>query len=284
MEKVTIQVIKTGEVRIVPELAFGGDHCSMIKASGVFASDKKREWFPVNVFLVDHPKHGKLLLDMGWDRSMSPEGVFDKQAQIKSLGSRLLYRVNQGVVPKGETASEQLEAMGIKTSEIDKVIISHLDCDHANGLPQFGDAKEVLIAKTEMDYAKHSQPAVRFYRKWWEGLENIKLYEWNDNQGPFGRSYDVFGDGSVELINIPGHTAGLVATKITQPDGHYFLYFGDGGYAEKSWKEMITSGISMDKKAQKESLAWIREMSLDPMCVASWACHDPELTPRTIEF
>lgn len=65
MEKVTIQVIKTGEVRIVPELAFGGDHCSMIKASGVFASDKKREWFPVNVFLVDHPKHGKLLLDTG---------------------------------------------------------------------------------------------------------------------------------------------------------------------------------------------------------------------------
>jgi hypothetical protein len=27
---------------------------------------------------------------------MSPEGVFDKKAQIKSLGSWFLYQINQG--------------------------------------------------------------------------------------------------------------------------------------------------------------------------------------------
>ncbi len=39
---------------------------------------------------------------------MSPEGTFDKKAQIKSLGSRLLYMVNQSVVPPGEAVNEQL--------------------------------------------------------------------------------------------------------------------------------------------------------------------------------
>ncbi len=39
---------------------------------------------------------------------MSPEGTFDKKAQIKSFGSRLLYMVNQGVVPPGEAVNEQL--------------------------------------------------------------------------------------------------------------------------------------------------------------------------------
>ncbi|CCI81866.1 MBL fold metallo-hydrolase [Lactobacillus hominis] len=34
------------------------------------------------------------------------------------------------------TASEQLAKLGIKPSDIDYVIISHLDCDHANGLRQ----------------------------------------------------------------------------------------------------------------------------------------------------
>lgn len=37
---------------------------------------------------------------------MSPEGVFDKKAQIGSLNSRLLYMVNQDVLPKGEAANE----------------------------------------------------------------------------------------------------------------------------------------------------------------------------------
>ena len=44
---------------------------------------------------------------------------------------------------------------------------------------------------------------------------DLNLYDWNDNQGPFGRSYDLLGDKSIELINIPGHTAGLVAVSYT---------------------------------------------------------------------
>lgn len=152
--------------------------------------------------------------------------------------------------------------MGIKPSDIDYVVISHLDCAHANGLEQFKDAKHIMVAKSEYDYAlKHH---VRFDKSWWQDVK-LDLYDWNDSEGPFNRSYDLFGDKSVELINIPGHTPGLVATKIKNLDtGKFFLYFGDGGYGEKSWKEMITSGISMDKPAQMKSLEWIREESLNP--------------------
>ena len=113
---------------------------------------------------------------------------------------------------------------------------------------------------------------------------DLNHYDWNDNQGPFGRSYDLLGDKSIELINIPGHTAGLVATKITNSDGKYFLYYEDGGYGEKSWKDMVTSGISMDKSAQKESLEWIRKESLDPNCVRSLACHGIEEKTEVFKF
>jgi hypothetical protein len=47
-------------------------------------------------------------------------------------------------------------------------------------------------------------------------------------------------------------------------------------------KEMITSGIAADKNAQRESLAWIREQSLDPYCLASLANHDPDVKERLI--
>lgn len=281
MNEYKITQMHTGKVRIEPELAFGGDHCSTAKASGFSLKRSPRIWLPVSAFLVETPK-GLLLLDTGWSRSMSPNGVLDRKAQIKSLGSWPLYHVNQGVVPIGMTASEQLERIGVKPSEIDYVIISHFDCDHANGLEQFKDAKHIMVARDEYNYAiKHH---IRFNKSWWKDVK-LDLYNWNDNQGPFGRSYDLYDDKSVELINIPGHTAGLVATKITNLDNEkYFLYYGDGGYGDKSWKEMITSGISMDKASQKKSLEWIRKESMNPNCVESLACHGAEDKPHTIEF
>ena len=62
------------------------------------------------------------------------------------------------------------------------------------------------------------------------------------------------------------------------------LLFSDGGYARKSWEQMITYGIAAHKTLQKQSLAWIREQSLDPNCVESLANHDPDIQPHVIEL
>ena len=37
--------------------------------------------------------------------------------------------------------------------------------------------------------------------------------------GPAGRSYDVFGDGMLVMVNIPGHSKGLCTLRITGEDG-----------------------------------------------------------------
>ena len=107
MANIKIHVWHTGRVCVSPALPFGGDHCNLLKASGLFGKKKDRLWLPVSVYLIEHPK-GRILVDTGWHRDMSPKGTFDKHAQIKSLGSRLLYMVNQGVVPPGEAVNEQL--------------------------------------------------------------------------------------------------------------------------------------------------------------------------------
>lgn len=72
--------------------------------------------------------------------------------------------------------------------------------------------------------------------------------------------------------------------KVTRDDGKYVLLFSDGGYATKSWKEMITSGVSLDKEMQKKSLLWIRQQSMDPDCIESLATHDTDIKPHIIEF
>ena len=116
-----IHVMHTGEVRVSPYLPFGGDNCNLLKASGMTTPKEEWIWLPVSVYLIEHPK-GLILVDTGWHRDMSPEGVYDKKAQIKSLGSRVLYNVNQGQIPLGEAVDEQLATMGIKPSDLDYVL------------------------------------------------------------------------------------------------------------------------------------------------------------------
>lgn len=276
-----IHVLHTGEVRVSPYLPFGGDNCNLLKASGMTTPKEDWIWLPVSVYLIEHPK-GLILVDTGWHRDMSPEGVYDKSAQIKSLGSRVLYNVNQGQIPLGEAVDEQLEAMGIKPADLDYVLLTHLDCDHANGLRAVKDAKHIIVAQEELDCARKNG-FIRYKKKWWEGVE-LQTIDWNGTEGPAQKSFDLFGDGSIKMINIPGHCDGLCAVKITREDGRYVLLFSDGGYATKSWKEMITSGVSLDKEMQRKSLQWIREQSMDANCIESLATHDTDIKPHVIEL
>lgn len=279
METIKIHVFHCGNVCVAPALPFGGEHCSVIKASGFFDKKEDRLWLPVSAYYIEHPK-GKILVDCGWSKDMSPKGRYDEKAQIKSLGSYLLFKVNQGKIATGESIDEQLKNIGVEPSMLDFVLLTHLDCDHANGLEQVRDAKKILVSKSEYDFAKkHS--LVRYKSRWWENA-NVTKFEWNGTQGPFGKSYDLFSDGSITLINIPGHSDGLFAVKIKGSDGKFVLLYSDGGYAKKSWEEMIPSGIAANKQQQIASLKWIREQSLDKNCVESLANHDADIAPHVI--
>lgn len=280
---ITVEVLHAGRVRVSKYLPFGGDNCSAVRASGLFGGESERMWLPVSCYLITHPK-GRILVDTGWHRNMSPNGVFDARAQAKSLGSRLLYKVNQGEVGPGAAIDEQLAARGIMPSDLDFVLLSHLDCDHANGLRAVTGAKRILVSADELAFARtFPNNVVRYRSCWWNGTE-LETFAWNGAQGPASKSFDLFGNGSVVQVNIPGHSNGLCATKITGSDGRFVLLFSDGGYAARSWQEQITSGIAADKQAQKRSLAWIREQSLDPRCIESLANHDPDVRPHVIEL
>lgn len=284
MSEIKIHVFHTGKVCVSPYLPFGGDKCGLIKASGLTTKKGNRLWLPVSAYLIEHPK-GKILVDTGWSRSMSPNGVYDKKAQCKSLGSPFLYLINQGVVEPGAAVGEQLQKIGIEPKDLDFVLLTHLDCDHANGLDSVKDAKRILVSKDGLRCAEKLSAVtkIRFQKKWWNDVK-LETFDWNDTEGPFKKAFDLFGDGSVKMIDIPGHCDGLCAVKIKNKEGKFVLLFSDGGYSSKSWKEMVTSGICMDKAAQKKSLEWIREQSFSKDCVESLANHDSDVKPHIIEL
>lgn len=281
MSQITIHHMHTGRVYVPTLIPFGTDHGSRTPKA-YHEALKDHIWLPVSVFLIEHPTHGKILIDTGWNRDMSPDGKNEKDAQIASLGNRILYKAGPADLPMGESALEKLAKLGISPSDLDYVILSHLDDDHANGLPQFKDAKRILVSKEELDYAEHDKVGrIRMQKKWWENVD-LRTFTWNGTEGPAKKSFDLFGDGSIVLINIPGHTPGQVAVKVTGKDGKFFLYYADGGYTKDSWEKQIPSGVADDKDEQSLSLAWIRGMSLDPLCVESLPNHDPDVKEHVL--
>lgn len=281
---IQIHVLHTGSVCVAPALPFGGEKCSPVKASGFLSRKDERLWLPVSAYLIES-EHGRILFDCGWHRAVSPKGEYDEKAQIRSLGGRLLFQTNQAMLPAGEAIDEQLAAMGLQPSDLDCVLLSHLDCDHANGLKLVQDAKRILVSEDEMRFATKKTPVnqIRYHASWWEGTK-IKTFDWNGTEGPVGKSYDIFDNGQFVMVNIPGHSAGLCALKIRSGAGRFALLVSDGGYAKKSWEQMILSGIADDRDAQKKSLAWIRAQSEAPNCIEVLANHDPDVKPHVIEL
>ena len=280
MENIRIHILHCGRVCVSSYLPFGGKNCSKIKAAGMTTRKKDRLWLPVSAYLIECSK-GKILVDTGWSREMSPEGVYDRNAQIRHMSLRL-YIVNQGEIAKGEAVHEQLHLLGIEPEDLDYVLLTHLDCDHASGVRQVREAKRILVSEDEMACAKKDK--VRYTASMWKSVPLKGFVFEKTGIGPVGKSYDLFGDGAIQLINIPGHSDGMFAVQITNNLGKYVLLYSDGGYAAKSWQQLICSGIATDREKQYKSLEWISQMSNSKNCLESIANHDLDVIPHTIQL
>jgi len=197
--------------------------------------------FSLNAYLIEHPQ-GKILVDTGWHREISPKGEYSCWAQIRHLGLAH-YLLNQGVLPLGESLVEQLARRNIQPKDIDYVLLTHLHSDHASGLRQLKEAKQILVSEEEwQDTKAHAE---RYVTSMWKGV-NMETFAFAETgQGPVGRSFDLFGDGSVE---------------------------------------MISPGTALDAPQAYRSLQWIHDMSQKEECLESLANHDMDVIPHEIVY
>lgn len=277
---IKIKIFHTGKVYVSHSLPFKDKvknpnpiQLSLLSLYG----RKNRIWLPVSAYLIEI-QNLKILVDTGWHREISPNGEYDRIAQVKHMGVGH-FLINQGILPKGESITEQLATLKIYQKNIDFVIMTHLHTDHASGLRQLKDAKKIIVSKDELQDTKKFP--IRYVKSMWDGI-NFETFDFDDTGvGPVGKSFDLLGDKSIELIKIPGHTSGLTAVKINAGEKFVLLY-SDGGYAKKSWQEMIPPGTALDEDLAFKSLEWIRQMSLDKNCVESIANHDADILPHEI--
>ena len=162
---------------------------------------------PVPVFLISHPTQGLILFETGPD----PASV-EKPWSVLDILSPYALRDE---VPKGKDLLAQLSAEGISPKDIRWVIVSHLHPEPAGRLAAFPEAT-VVVSRREWEWRKaRSAAGKRGEGVDPEGLEGrVKLRLLDIHNAPafgaFANGLDLFEDGSLVVVGLPGHSPGNI--------------------------------------------------------------------------
>ena len=246
MEKIRIRTLPCGNVRMKRSMSFLDDR-------SLFES---RQILPNNVFLLEHPQHGRILFDTGWSSDCR-----------KTLPRRLLDLYDPEIRP-GETAAEQLASLGIRPEDIDLLLLTHLDADHTSALKDFaGKAKRIACAELEYFYSCRTVYKRReFWESWIPYADRIERIHYRASVlGPAGRGFDLFGDESPSnrfLVHGDGRYGGA-----------FSVIASDTAFSQRNLDEEVVPGYGFDRRMQLKSLLFLKSLQDDPMHRFTLFCH-----------
>lgn len=259
-----IYTLQTGSTLVSSAVPDRSTHKWPYAYTGLFQRRGSRIAVPVKTFLIETNGH-RVLVDTGWSEKCATD-------PLHHLGFGLWF-ASEPVMTAEESVPAQLALMGLAPEDIDAVILTHLDCDHASGLDGVKDAGHIYCSKPEWRHA-HTKD-VRYRPAFWEGVHMETLDMQTDPHAPFGQSCDLFGDGTVRVVLTPGHSEGSVAV-LAKGDTGYAAFVGDDSYNRHSWEDLKLPGPVYNKKYMKRTLKWVRHLSKDKNCLGIYAAHDPE--------
>jgi N-acyl homoserine lactone hydrolase len=214
---------------------------------------------PIDLFIhvLRHPEKGVYLVDSGVEHAFVADpghalihGMFGSMAHL----DRMTVRRDMASVL---AAADQKSGPGLQG-----VFLTHLHLDHVLGLrdvpsqvPVFvgaGDAEDTsfmnLFEKGVYDDALEGKGALR----------EVRFAP--DPDGTFAGVSDVFGDGSLWAIWVPGHTPGSTAFLARTPHGPVLLT-GDACHTAWGWRNGVGPGTFSDDVARSaDSLARLEKL------------------------
>jgi glyoxylase-like metal-dependent hydrolase (beta-lactamase superfamily II) len=112
---------------------------------------------------------------------------------------------------------DQLAQIGLKPDRIATIGVSHWHFDHTGQAPRFPQAT-LLMGKGDLDLLRGSPPpdedSAKALARWLSGGGKVEALT---------ADKDVFGDGKVVMLKLPGHTPGHYALLIRLASGNVLL-------------------------------------------------------------
>ena len=225
----------TGKTSIVRSDCGGIDAANFTKVfSDREVYPKGHKHLASSCYLVTH--NGKRLL---WDTGL-PAAFKGKHID---MGDGLTATVTM-------TVPEQLAVLGLKPQNVDVVGISHNHGDHVGQLPEFVNTP-LLVGKPDYDAAagKESDPFAA-----WRGP--------NRPVTPLVGDHDVFGDGNVVALFLPGHTPGHYGLLVKLKSGVVILS-GDTMHAREAAQLKAVPVFNTDREQSLRSMERLEKITKD---------------------
>ncbi|KAF2207706.1 hypothetical protein CERZMDRAFT_115052 [Cercospora zeae-maydis SCOH1-5] len=211
----------TVEVKLISPVKFGPANLSRLMQPDVPLLESF-ETIPSFSFLLEHPSGKKLVWDLGirHDYMNSAEKVRE-------------YVANSGydIRVKGPVAGI-LREHGVDLNAVEAVIWSHWHWDHVGDPATFPKSTKLIVGPGFKELLLPAAPTNAespISESAWHGRELCELDFKQPNTIRIGQfpAIDYFGDGSVYLLNSPGHAVGhLCALVRTTVDPDTFILLG----------------------------------------------------------
>jgi glyoxylase-like metal-dependent hydrolase (beta-lactamase superfamily II) len=221
------------------------------KAAGLTDHDE-----PIQIYfhVIRHPTKGTFIVDTGVEKALRDD---PDHAAPQGLLKSFLH----------------IERMKIKTpladwvanNKLDGVMLTHLHIDHVSGMPDVPHGTPIYAGPGETSETAFQNIVVKpNIDRELEGQGPISEWQFQaDPDGRFDGVLDVFGDGSLWAILVPGHTPGSTAFVARTADGPVLLT-GDTCHTAWGWQNEVEPGsFTGDQKKNADSLRKLRALAAE---------------------
>jgi nucleoside-diphosphate-sugar epimerase/glyoxylase-like metal-dependent hydrolase (beta-lactamase superfamily II) len=273
----TLEILRAGQTE-ARERIFG------------LSSSLKPVMIPALFARIDHPVHGTILFDTGYSTHFAEA--------TQTLPDKAYSWVTPVKITPEENASAQLEAKGVAPSQVKWIVLSHFDPDHIGGLRDFPESRIICSKNAYADtVGKSGLKAVagRLLTGLLPEDFSARVLLLSDAEGPaigpFEHSTDLFGDGSVVIVELPGHASGMIGAFVqTSDQGRVFLC-ADACWTRKQIAQKGHDGVhrllAKDKGAQEQVYERLRLLATQMPDVKLLPSHCPaaaeEFVNSTVE-
>jgi glyoxylase-like metal-dependent hydrolase (beta-lactamase superfamily II) len=194
VESVRLSVFDCGRIGLDDVASFGLTN----------ADTTVRELF-VPCYLIEHPE-GLMIWDAGLPIGLAGQGQVELQP-----GATAIYETS---------LIAQLELLSVAPADIKYLALSHMHFDHAGAANAFTDST-LLIQRPEFVAAfEHASDYPVFDASLYADLADTA-------KTVLDGDHDVFGDGTVMILSLPGHTPGHQALAVNLQDTGRVVLSGD---------------------------------------------------------
>lgn len=210
---------------------------------------KGDEEVTIYAYVIDHPRFGRVLIDAGVSAALEDRLNWVMRRGLRDLNVRIDRTTGQWLA--GQVTP-------------DAVFLTHLHFDHIGGLIDLPLATPVYLGPGEAQERSRinlllGSPADAILQGY------APLQEWGfqpDPNGVFDGVLDVFGDGSVWALSVPGHSAGSTAYLVNAVDGPK-LVVGDAVSTRLGWEDgMPQPGLGTSRAAAEQSADRLRRFAV----------------------